>query len=111
MTPGAVLCLQCGYNIKLGRRMETAAEEVPAVPAVPSATGTALSRPARAKSSSKSDRRGWIIVGTGLSISLVSLMIGAVAFAILAVAILIAVTNPMMMMSAVPRPRVRGPGG
>ena len=37
LSPGAVVCVQCGYNLKTGRKMSTATDVAPAAPPLTSA--------------------------------------------------------------------------
>ena len=91
MTVGAVICVTCGYNVKLGRRMETAT--APADP--PEAAGLPLGITpvdVPAPTASKSERRAWIVAHTGLTVSLVSLMLGAFGVVLLSILALTGIT-------------------
>jgi len=100
LTPEAVLCVACGYNVKSGQQVQT---DVPAVdtsaaaggPAQAPAAGSLGQRAASTPKSAGGDRRGWIVLETGLTVSTHSLAVGTVAFAIIAVMIMATASNPM----------------
>jgi hypothetical protein len=92
MTAGAVICVACGYNVKTGRRMQTTTAASDPPPAANSPLGIpTVDVPA--PTASKAERRAWIVAHTGLTVSLVSLVIGGLGVALLSVLMFIGVAG------------------
>lgn len=99
---GAVICVACGYNVKLGRRMqtETAANSPSPTPESPLGISP-VDVPAPA--ASKAERRGWIVAHTGLTIAMFSLAIGGFGLVLLSIMTLIGISgleSPLRIVSA-----------
>jgi len=94
MPSGAVICVHCGYNAKLGRRMEAPAAKGTRPPSMPSPVAQAIEAEMPAGPRSRSDRRGWIVLDTGLAICYSALIVGAIGFGIIAVLIVVGVADP-----------------